>query len=435
MHATMLRVLPTKFGILLCMLCAAPRCSDSLALSFCGARVVLAEKKTSPPHRWSMKIRIGLVGLPNVGKSSLFNALAQQSMAQAANYPFCTIEPNVARLDVPDTYLRALAGHRNAVPATMEWVDVAGLCKGAHRGEGLGNRFLGTIRDCNAICHVLRVFDDDSSEEIVHHVHGVVNPQIDAQVVNLELLLADLEHVQRRLEKTTCRDSERDALETVEQALLQGIPARDVGLDEDAQLAIKSMGLLTLKPVLYCFNVDEVDFTLGRCEALEQAREVLEAVPDREGSQKKNDCMFTLVSAKLEAKLSRKSEEQQLEYLDSLGVSRLDDLFSHKVLPGKIRELLDLSIVYTGPGVPLERSGTTKAHLFRRGTLTADDLASRLHGDIHKGFLRAEVISAPTLLEYESYAAAKEAGQCRGEGRDYVLDANDVVLVKWKATK
>jgi GTP-binding protein YchF len=422
------------------MLCAAaPRCNTcySLTVSFCGARVVPAEKKKTHSHRrWTMKIRIGLVGLPNVGKSSLFNALAQQSIAQAANYPFCTIEPNMARLCVPDTYIGGLAERRNAVPATMEWVDVAGLCKGAHRGEGLGNRFLGTIRDCNAICHVLRVFDDTDTpgEESVHHVHGVVDPLTDAQVVNLELLMADLDHVQRRLEKTTCRDSEREALETVEQALLQGIPARDVGLDDAAQLAIKSMGLLTLKPVLYCFNVDEVDFTLGRSEALEQAREVIKAIPDHEDSQK-NDCMFTLVSAKLEAKLSRKSEEEQLEYLDSLGVSALDDLFSHKVLPGKIRELLDLSLVYTGPGVPLERSSTTKAHIFRRGTLTADGLASRLHGDIHKGFIRAEVISAPTLLKYESYAAAKEAGQCRGEGRDYVLDANDVVLVKWKATK
>lgn len=389
-----------------------------------------------------MKIRIGLVGLPNVGKSSLFNAIAQQSIAQSENYPFCTIEPNMAPLAVPDDSLSALASMeqqqqhlRKAVPATMEWVDVAGLCKGASRGEGLGNRFLGTVRDCNAICHVLRLFEDPNTI----HVDGRVDPLTDAQVVNLELLLADIDHVQRRLERTTCRGVERDVLEQVLEGLLAGTPARNVGLDEAQEFAIKSMGLLTLKPTLYCFNVDEVDFTLDRAETFSRAKDILQAIPEHEKSKTNEELKFGLVSAKLESELADKSAKEQIEFLASLGVrgteETIKDLFSHNVLPRQICNLLGLEMAYTGPGVPLERSSTTKAHMFRSGSLTADGLASRLHGDIHKGFIRAEVVPATTLLEYPTYTAAKEAGVVRGEGRDYVLQGNDVVLIKWKPTK
>lgn len=381
----------------------------------------------------TMKIRVALVGLPNVGKSTLFNALARQSIAQAANYPFCTIEPNIAQLPVPDRYLQQLADMeqpRKQVFATMEWVDVAGLCRGAHRGEGLGNRFLGTIRDCNAICHVVRLFLD---QETVH-VDGRVDPIADIQVVHLELLLADLEHVERRLGRTTCQGKERRALENVFASLQKGVPARKVDLDEEAVLSIKSMGLLTLKPVLYCFNVDEVDFTLERSDALEQVHKIRRVFQEQDGSYELNH--FALVSAKLESDLSQKSLLEQQAFFGEIGVE-LDETmglswFSTSVLPVMVKDLLGLSVVYTGPGVPLERSRTTKAHLIRPGQITADGLASRLHADIQKGFIQADIVSAPSLIECGSYSKAKNAGLIRGEGREYTLRPDDVVLIKWK---
>ena len=388
----------------------------------------------------TMKIRVALVGLPNVGKSTLFNALARQSIAQAANYPFCTIEPNIAQSPVPDRYLSLLATMeqqqqpRNQVYATMEWVDVTGLCRGAYRGEGLGNRFLGTIRDCHAICHVIRVFLDKDTV----HVEGRVDPGADIQAIQFELLMADQEHVERRLARTTCQGLERLALEQVYALLQRGLPARNAGLDPASLLSIKSMGLLTLKPVLYCFNVDEVDFTLARDDALEQVQTILRGLQEHDDGFQLN--RFALVSAKLESDLAQKSSHEQQVFLRELGVEwdETVDLnsnarwFSSSVLPIMVKDLLGLSLVYTGPGVPLEKSRTTKAHLIRQGHITADDLASRLHGDILKGFLQAEVISAPLLIDCGSFHKARTEGLLRGEGRNYILSEDDVVLIKWK---
>jgi GTP-binding protein YchF len=375
-----------------------------------------------------MKTRVGILGLPNVGKSTLFNAIARQSIAQAANFPFCTIDPNTAPIAVPDLYLEPLgilASSRRTVPATMDWIDVAGLAKGASRGEGLGNRFLATLRECHAICHVVRMFDDPN----VIHVDGKVDPLGDAEAINLELVLADLAHVERRLDKTTCSGDERAALEQVMEGLQLGTPARAVGLTAEAVFSIKSMGLLTLKPVLYAFNVDEVDFTLGRVEALEAAKEVLGELQYCDPSKD----LFTVVSAQIESDLSEMTNDDKHEYLGALGIDdeeELETLLCYNMLPNLVKRLLNLSLVYTGPGVPPERSQTTRAHLV--ASQTADGLAGRIHGEVQKGFMRAEVTPANELLDYASYTEAKEAGRVRTEGRDYELNSADVVLIKWK---
>jgi GTP-binding protein YchF len=420
--------------VLFCLFLSNGCDSFQAASSFRGHVISLGRQQQRrrsighPPMSLIMKIRVGICGLPNVGKSTLFNALAQQAIAQVANFPFCTIDPNYASLAIPDPYLESLgklADSQRTVPATMEWIDVAGLAKGAHRGEGLGNRFLATLRECHAICHVVRAFDDEN----IVHVDGKVDPVNDAEIIHLELLYADLAHVERRMEKTNVDVEERAALEQVANGLRNGIPAKAIGLSTEAEFSIKSMGLLTLKPMLYAFNVDEVDYTLGREQAVLDAEKVLQLVQYCDASRDR----WTLVSAKFESELSLLSEEAQVDYLASLGmedVEQAHDLFCYNVLPFMVKELLDLSVVYTGPGVPPERSRTTRAHLV--SSLTAAGLAGRLHGDIQQGFIRAEVTPASVLLEHSSYPAAKDAGCTRTEGRDYVLNSGDVVLVKWK---
>jgi len=406
-----------------------------------------------------MKCRIGLLGLPNVGKSSLFNALAQQSIAAAANFPFCTIDPNVAPIPVPDVYLDPLgtmAGSRTQRPATMEWIDVAGLAPNAHKGEGLGNQFLGTLRECHALCHVVRVFENiegsnRDEDSVVHHVTGCVDPIQDVQLIQLELILADLDHVQRRLAKTTCQGTERETLERILVRLEAGAPARTLNMSAEERLSIKGMGLLTMKPVLYAFNVDEVDFTLGRVQAENRIQnEILPQIsqhsPGGSSTSTVTTDMYALVSAKLEAELYLEYPDSQERYnylLSEFGIAddgatgsihEMENLFSFNILPSKVLELLDLALVYTGPGVPPERSRTTKAHLFSplQEAWTANDLAGRLHGEIQRGFIRAEVVSAPELLQFDSLAEAKEAGRVRTEGRNYPIAPNDVVLIKWK---
>ncbi len=392
-------------------------------------RLVTSSLKSSSSLR--MKVKVGLVGLPNVGKSTLFNALTQKTIAQAENFPFCTIEPNVSPIPIPDKNLEKLASlakSRKAVPATLHCIDVAGLVKNASKGEGLGNRFLATVRECDAIFHVIRNYIDDD----IVHVEGEVNPVSDAEIVNLELLLADLAHVERRLDRN-CMGEERESLGKVFEGLQKGIPARTIGLSEAEKFAIKSMGLLTLKPVIYAFNVDDIDFILNREETEEQAKGFMKQI---EYCDPKTDS-FCIVSAKLEAELGSMSREEMNEYLESLGLESsseddLSHLLSYNALPLLVKDLLDLSLSYTGPGVPSERSQTTKTHLYKSGSISASDLAGRLHGEIQRGFIRAEVTNSNELTQYDNYNAAKDNGCMRIEGRDYVLQPDDVVLIKWK---
>ena len=299
----------------------------------------------------------------------------------------------------------------------------AGLVKGASRGEGLGNRFLATIRECDVIVHVVRNYLDDD----VIHVNAEVDPVSDAEVVNLELLLADLSHVQRRLERTTCTGEERDVLLKVEKGLGDGLPARAIGLSPKEEFTIKSMGLLTLKRVIYAFNVDDIDFTMSKDELLKSAEEYMKQIQYCD----LNKDTFMVVSAKLEAELGLMSIEERIKYLESLGVDTDPDLAYHS-LPLLVKDLLNLSLVYTGPGVPPERSRTTKTHVLSANDMSALDLASKLHGDIQRGFIHAEITNSYDLMQHDSYIAAKEAGIVRMEGKEYILKNDDVVLIKWR---
>ena len=379
----------------------------------------------------SMKIKVALVGLPNVGKSTLFNAISRKSIADAKNFPFCTIEPNITPIPIPDENLQRLADlarSKKALPANIFLVDVAGLVRGASRGEGLGNQFLATVRECNLIIHVVRCYEDED----VIHVDGKVDPIGDAEVVNLELLLADLAHVQKRLEKSSCTGEEKETLWKIEKGLENGQPARSLGLSPDEEFSIKSMGLLTLKPVIYAFNVDEIDYLFDIEANIELVQSYLKQLQycdlDRDS--------YAVVSAKFESEFSMRSKEERHDYLHSIGIDNTDceinEKLSYNKLPLLVKDVLDLALVYTGPGVPLERSQTTKTHILASDSMSILDLAGKLHGDIQKGFMNAEVIGASELIRHETYAAAKDSGRIRMEGKDYMLQSGDVALIKWK---
>jgi len=282
----------------------------------------------------------------------------------------------------------------------------------------LGNRFLGTLREVHVLVHVLACFDSS-------------NPVVDLEDIHLELLLADEGHVSERLKKSRLGDEERRVLEGIQECLRAGKPARAVEWSEEEKKLVRSMGLLTLKPVLYVFNVDEADWTLGRNEMIQSLKDTFDPRTSSSIFDPQKD-MWTLTSAKAESEWVLLDDNERRDYLESLGVeaSEIENLLAYRRLPKLIQELMDYSIAYTGPGVPLERSQTTRAHLFSR--MTAHDLAGRIHGDIQKGFIRAEVIAANELLKYPSHAAAKEDGCVRLEGREYELQSEDVVLIKWK---
>ncbi len=356
-------------------------------------------------------LRAGIVGLPNVGKSTLFNALVANAKAQAANFPFCTIEPNVGIVSVPDDRLQVLSdisSSEKILPARVEFVDIAGLVKGASKGEGLGNQFLANIREVDSIVHVVRCFDDDD----IIHVAGSVDPGRDMEVINLELALADLDQAERRLDRARKEvrknkevQTEVDALEKLVPVLNEGKPARSVELSEDEELAIKALGFLTRKPVIYGANVSEDDLSSGN-EWVEQVK----AIAETEGAQ------VVIISAQVEAELVEIPEEERGEFLESLGVEE----GGLRSLIRATYSLLGLQTYFTtGPK-------ETRAWTIHKG-MVAPQAAGVIHTDFEHCFIRAETVSYQDLVDNGSMGVAKSKGLVRSEGKEYVVAEGDVM--------
>ncbi len=364
-----------------------------------------------------MALKAGIVGLPNVGKSTLFNAITKKNIL-AANYPFATIEPNVGVVVVPDerlTTLNNLYKPKSLVPTTFEFTDIAGLVKGASTGEGLGNKFLSHIREVDAIVEVVRCFDDKQ----ITHVEGKIDPIRDIEIVNVELILSDLEIIQNRINKIGKKaDMTKDkevilevnTLKKCEQALLENIPLRKLEFEEDELNVIKNFNLITLKPIIYAANVSEEDAAANENQYTKLVEEY---------AQKENSLVITMC-AKVESELSELEDEDKKTFLLELGIkeSGLDKLITATY------KLLGLETFFT--------AGTdeVRAWTFKKG-MKAPECAGIIHTDFQKGFIKAEVMSYEDLVEYNDEKAVKEAGKLRLEGKEYLMKDGDICYFRF----
>lgn len=360
-----------------------------------------------------MALTAGIVGLPNVGKSTLFNAITQAG-AEAANYPFATIDPNVGVVEVPDSRLDTLTEMykpKKTIPTTFEFTDIAGIVKGASKGEGLGNKFLANIRQVDAICHVVRCFDDEN----ITHVAGKVDPLDDIQTINLELILADLETVEKRItrvekiarQKNKEAQAEYEVLTALKECFEKELPARTLEFNEEQQKIVKGFQLLTMKPVLYVANIGEDDI------ANPYENKYVQIVKEFAES---DNAEVVVICAQIEEEIAELDPEEKTAFLQELGIeeSGLDQLIR------KSYHLLGLATFFTAG------EQEVRAWTFKKG-MKAPQCAGIIHSDFERGFIRAETVSYDDLVKYGSFNAAKEAGKVRLEGKDYIVQDGDIM--------